>query len=350
MPSYISEYSYFGFADTEFVEVAVPEGTDVSGYSIVLYQGNGTIVESWDLGSVQSTTAGHDVYVVDSNTAGFNATNGSGEIWADDAIAFVDNNGNVIQFLSHEGFEITAVQGPASGMTSTNAGTVNSMGDSLTTDDQGSTYESRSPTTKGTIACFAPGVMIDTDKGPCLVEDLRCGDVVITLNGPKPVVWVWSGDQPLEDARDDQKPVLIKAGALGCGRPTRDLVVSCQHRMLLGGRGALSASFDEETLAPAKALTNLAGVRFMKGKRKMMWHHFALERHGVVRANGAWSESLLLGQMVLSRLPFEDRSEVFTRFTPSRGSRVWNGPPARTCLTPRETREKVQAALQLGPA
>ena len=346
MPSYISEYSYYGYANTEFVEVALPEGTDASGYSIVLYQGNGTIVESWSLGSVQSTTSGHDVFVIDNGTPGFSSMNGSGEIWADDAIALVDDNGKVLQFLSHEGYKITAKEGPAAGMTSTNAGSVKSMGDSLQTSDRGASYESKSPTTKGTIACYAPGTLIDTVNGPCPVERLTRQDAVITPDGPMRVAWVWSGQEALEAAREDQKPVQIKAGALGHGVPQRDLVVSCQHRMLLGGRGAFGLGFKDEVLVPAKALTGLAGIRFMKGKREIRWHHFALARHNVVRANGAWSDSLLLGRVVWDGLTPDERRDVARRFPRPADGGALNGPAARPCLSVRATKEMLLEALE----
>ncbi|MFK7938325.1 MAG: Hint domain-containing protein [Roseovarius sp.] len=344
MPAYISEYSYFGFSDTEFIEVAVPVGTDTSGYSVVNYQSDGTAIETWGLGTVQSTTAGYDVYVIDSATPGFNTMDGSGEIWADDAIALVDDSGTVIHFLSHEGFTVTAVDGPAAGMTSTNTGAVVNMGDSMETQDRGASYQPQTSPNKGTIACYGPGTLIDTPIGPRPVEQLKIGDMVMTCSGPKPIVWVWAGDQPLEASREDQKPVEIKPGALGPGRPRQTLVVSCQHRILVGGRGALGGVVIDEVLVPAKALTKLVGIRFMKGKRRMRWHHFALHDHSLVRANGAWSESLLLGRMVMSGMDPPDRMMLFRHFTPPRGTYEFNGPAARPCLSAGETRKMLASA------
>ena len=346
MPAYISEYSYFGFADTEFIEVAFPQGTDASGYSIVLYQSDGTMVESYSLGTVQSTTDGHDVYVVDNNTPGFNTMDGSGEIWADDAIALVDGSGNVVQFLSHEGFVVTATNGPAAGMTSTNTGSVNNMGDSMETEDRGASYQAQSSPNKGTISCYAPGTLIDTADGPRTVEELVQGDRVITDQGPRPIVWVWAGEQALDCARDDQKPIQIKPGALGPNTPDRNLIVSGQHRLLLGGRGALSGRFNTETLVPAKAMTQLVGIRVMKGKRHIQWHHFALQHHALVRANGAWSESLLLGRMVIAGLDPHDRQLLLRHFRPKRGAYPLNGPPARVLLSVRDARDHLGSALQ----
>ncbi|CAN0175554.1 unnamed protein product, partial [Chrysoparadoxa australica] len=75
------------------------------------------------------------------------------------------------------------------------------------------------------FACYGKGTMIETPDGPRLVETLRAGDFVLTLDhGPQEILWTHVGDQPLGDADLQSKPVLIGAGALGNNRPTRDLI------------------------------------------------------------------------------------------------------------------------------
>ena len=347
MPGYISEYSYYGLADTEFIEIAVPAGTDVSGYSVYLYDSSGSIVESYSLGTVQNTIAGKDIYVIDNGTPGFNTMGGSGEIWADDGLALVDDSGTVLQFLSHEGYTVTATEGPADGMTSTEVGTVVNMGDSLETNDGGATYTPITATNKGTIACFAPGTLIDTPQGLRRVETLQEGDLVHTLDaGQCCIRWVWSGEEALEEVPNRQKPVQIKAGALGPEQPNRDLILSGQHRVLLGGKGAFGDAITDERIVPAKALTKRAGIRFMKGKHRMTWHHFACAGHQIVRANGAWCESLLLGPVVLSGLDAGQRAALARRFPGVAPGKALNGPAARTCLSVRETEGLLQGLLQ----
>lgn len=77
--------------------------------------------------------------------------------------------------------------------------------------------------------------MIDTPDGPRAVETLCVGDLVNTVDhGPQAIRWVRSGDHPLGGATVEDKPVLIKAGALGAGRPAQDLILSPQHRILVG--------------------------------------------------------------------------------------------------------------------
>lgn len=184
------------------------------------------------------------------------------------------------------------------------------------------------------VVCYAPGTLIDTPDGPRAVETLKPGDMVMTQDhGPQPIRWTRSGDHPLEDAETDAKPVLIKAGALGRNVPAQDLIVSPQHRILVGGAGQLDGVFATEAFAPAKSLTAVPGIRHMKGKTQITWVHFACDRHEVVTANGCLSESLLLGPMVLNGLTAIERRALTDLFGPAATpDAALNGPPARECL------------------
>mgnify|MGYP000025002934 CR=1 FL=1 len=185
------------------------------------------------------------------------------------------------------------------------------------------------------VVCYAPGTMIDTPDGPRAVETLKPGDLVMTLDhGPQAIRWTHSGDHPLEDAEVDDKPVQIKAGALGRNLPAHDLIVSPQHRILVGGNGQLQQVFASAAFAPAKSLTSVPGIRHMKGKARITWIHFACDRHEVVTANGCLSESLLLGPMVVNGLSPAERRALTDIFGPApTPDAALNGPPARDCLT-----------------
>lgn len=337
MPGYISEFQYMGYSDTEFIEIAVPTGTDVSSYSVVLYQSNGTVAETYSLGTLQGTYGSTDVYVIDSSTPGFDSQSGLGELYSDDAIALVDDNGNVLQFVSYWGNTVSATEGPAAGMTSSSVGTAD-FGESLQSDDGGHTYYTQSSTNAGSVpACYAPGARIETPEGYCLVENLRPGDPVVTLNcGIQPVRWVWTGYQPLDDVKPHQKPVLISKDAFAPGLPDRDLIVSGQHRILLGVPGQIDQSFSEPVFVPAKALVGRPGIRHMAGKTTMQWHHFVCDDHCAVMANGIASETLLLGSQIvrnLTRIQRRQLSVALNRIVTSDESQ----PTAFPCLTKRQT-------------
>ena len=182
--------------------------------------------------------------------------------------------------------------------------------------------------------CFASGTYIDTADGPAPVENLQAGDMVSTLDhGFAPIRWIRHDEQPLEEAAPDAKPVLVTKGALGSGRPHQDLIVSPQHRLLVGEQGQLSTVFRAGALVPAKSLTALQGIRHMKGKKRVTWVHFACDRHEIVVANGCLCESLLLGPMVVKLLTAKQKRAVTAIFGQARTDHAaLNGPPARECL------------------
>jgi hypothetical protein len=108
-------------ADTgERIEIAGPAGTDLTGWSLVRYNGSN--------GLVYSTPAANNVLsgVLEDQGGGFGTAvvsypaNGL-QNGAPDGIALVDALGAVVQFLSYEG-AMTAADGPAAGMTSTDIG------------------------------------------------------------------------------------------------------------------------------------------------------------------------------------------------------------------------------------
>jgi hypothetical protein len=327
MPGYISEVDYDNSGSaSDFVEIVVPVGVDVSGYVFLIYDKDGQVTGSFSLGSPVSTVGGNNIYLIDDSVSGFD------DIRDDDALALVDDTGTVLQFIAFAD-PVTAVEGPADGMSATQVGEHSGEGTSLTTSDDGSTYTQTS-STPGTIVCYAPGTMIDTPGGPKPIETLVPNDLVMTLDhGPQPIRWTRSSQHPLEDAKADAKPVLIKMGALGANLPAHDLIVSPQHRILVGGAGQLEQIFLGEAFAPAKSLTKVPGIRHMKGKAKITWIHFACERHEVVIANGCRSESLLLGPMALMGLRAQELRKLCKLYPNGDRQSGLNGSPARPCLS-----------------
>ena len=109
----ISEIHYdnAGTDAGEAIEISAPAGTDLTGWSVVLYNGNGGAVYDTDTlsGVVPANCGDRGVVVLDYPPNGIQ--NG-----APDGIALV-NGATVVEFLSYEGM-MTAVGGPADGMTS----------------------------------------------------------------------------------------------------------------------------------------------------------------------------------------------------------------------------------------
>ena len=120
MPAWINEFHYDndGTDIGEFVEIAGPTGTDLTGWSLVLYNGTPSQRSPYNTIELTGTLAdagdGIGFTVLDFPSNGIQ--NG-----APDGMALVDQDGNVVQFLSYEGtFEAAA--GPAAGLISTDIG------------------------------------------------------------------------------------------------------------------------------------------------------------------------------------------------------------------------------------
>jgi ELWxxDGT repeat protein len=119
---WINEFHYdnTGTDSGEFIELAGTAGLNLSGYSLVLYNGaNGMVYNSLSLSGI-----------IDDESNGFGAVyfpypvNGI-QNGAPDGIALVDSPGNVLEFISYEG-TFTAINGPATGRVSDNIGVIES--------------------------------------------------------------------------------------------------------------------------------------------------------------------------------------------------------------------------------
>ena len=110
-------YDNTGTDAGEAIEVAGPAGTDLTGWSLVLYNGaNGLAYDTNALSGAIPDLGGGGFGVVVVSYPVNGIQNGS-----PDAIALVDASSTVVQFLSYEG-AFTALDGPANGLMSTDIG------------------------------------------------------------------------------------------------------------------------------------------------------------------------------------------------------------------------------------
>ena len=163
---FISEIHYdnAGLDSGEAVEVSADPGTDLSGWRVLLYNGNGGASYSdRPLGVVPASGAVVLSYPADG------IQNGS-----PDGLALVGADGAVVEFLSYEGV-MTATAGPAAGRTSVDIGVLETgaepVGQSLQRQDDGS-FAGPSQNTFGTPD-GAPGADPDPDPDP---DPGVCGD------------------------------------------------------------------------------------------------------------------------------------------------------------------------------
>ena len=200
-------------------------------------------------------------------------------------------------------------------------------------------------TTPGTI-CFAAGTLLLTPEGDRPVEELKVGDLVVTLdNGPQPIMWISKSDLSWPGSDEEALPILISAGAFGGGAPSRDLVVSPQHKILVAESDDGACDVRTKLLAPAKGLTSLPGIRIMWGKRNVTYHHVLLARHEILFAEGLACESFYPGPAAMRMLRPDQRAEVLCLFPGVTNDCVSGyGPPVRRCLTVREAKAAADCA------
>ncbi len=167
----------------------------------------------------------------------------------------------------------------------------------------GNTIAPTEPTFDSSLPCFCAGTRITTVRGEVAVEMLEIGDQVITAAGEaEPVRWIGRRSYAgrFLAGRSQLLPVLIGAGALGCGLPRRDLRVSPLHAMFLGG-----------VLIPAKCLVNGVMIVQERDCRRVDYIHVELNQHDIIMAEGAPTETFMDDD---SRGLFQNAAEFATLY------------------------------------
>lgn len=165
--------------------------------------------------------------------------------------------------------------------------------------------------------CFVAGTRIATPTGEVAVEDLCAGDAVLAHDGRELTLAgayrnTFSYIDQMADPR--RRPVTIVAGALGGGLPRRDLSVSRQHRMLVSSKVAERMFGVRDVLIPAHKLCALPGIHVDTAAKTVTYVHLLFERHEVILAEGAPSESLFTGPEALKAVSPEAREEILCLF------------------------------------
>ncbi|MFS4436917.1 Hint domain-containing protein [Paracoccaceae bacterium GXU_MW_L88] len=191
-----------------------------------------------------------------------------------------------------------------------------------------------------TVPCFTVGTMIETDRGAVAVEQLRVGDLVRTADhGMQPLRWIGQRKLTATElaAAPKLRPIRIGAGALGGGRPERDLVVSPQHRVLVRSKIAQRLFDANEVLVAAKQLLPNDGIDVVEDEAGVTYVHVMFDQHEVIFANGAATESLYAGPEALRAIDAAGVDELQTLFPELRsGARP---APARHLASGRKARK-----------
>jgi hypothetical protein len=146
--------------------------------------------------------------------------------------------------------------------------------------------------------CFTAGTMIRTPDGEVAVETLKRGDLVLTADGRSaPVTWL--GVQTVSRVFADPTrvwPIRIKAGALSENVPSRDLLISPDHAILV-----------DDVLVQAGALVNGTSiVREGNVPATFTYYHVETEDHSLILAHDVASETFIDN---VNRMGFDNWSE-----------------------------------------
>lgn len=165
--------------------------------------------------------------------------------------------------------------------------------------------------------CFARGVLIKTVDGPRAIETLKVGDRVVLQGGTQAILrWIGNRKYTADEikAKPTLRPIRIVQGVLGNGLPKRDMLVSRQHRMLIQSKIAKRMFGVPEVLVSAIRLTVLPGIFIDNTVEGVEYFHLLFDRHEIIIAEGAPSESLFTGPEALKALGCKAREEIQEMF------------------------------------
>jgi Hint domain len=146
--------------------------------------------------------------------------------------------------------------------------------------------------------CFMTGTMIRTPDGEVPVETLKRGDLVLTSDG-RSVPVDWLGIQTVSLMFADKMrvlPIRIRAGALAENGPSRDLLVSPDHALLVDG-----------ALIQAGALVNGTSItRETNVPSTFIYYHVEVDDHSLILAENTPAETFVDN---VDRLGFDNWAE-----------------------------------------
>lgn len=146
--------------------------------------------------------------------------------------------------------------------------------------------------------CFCAGTLVLTENGEVAVETLKRGDRVITHDG-RAVAVSWLGVQTISLRFANPLralPIRVKAGALGDTIPRRDLLLSPDHALYVGG-----------ALIQAGALVNGTSIaRETAMPESFVYYHVETEDHSLILAENAPAETFVDN---VQRLNFDNWAE-----------------------------------------
>lgn len=163
------------------------------------------------------------------------------------------------------------------------------------------------------VICLAGGTRIQTPTGLREIEELEVGQVVnLAFGGVAALRWVGRRCITPREMRENSKllPIRISAGAMGSGLPREDLLVSRQHRMLVHSKISARMFGTSGVLIPAISLVGLPGIYVDTDITAIQYFHLLFDKHEIILANGAPTESLFTGPEALRIMSKAEHQEI----------------------------------------
>lgn len=186
------------------------------------------------------------------------------------------------------------------------------------------------------VPCYTRGTEIDTPHGVVPVENLRVGDYVVTADHGHQRVR-WTGHRTVAGNRD-LAPIRLETGRVGNTRP---LEVSPCHGIILGSCQTELLFARREVLARAGHLID--GIEVTRVRvPEVQYFHLLFDRHEIIFANGAPTESFFPGDWVLGQDP--RLATELKGLAEELGFEMWKS--ARPVLRRAEAQALVQSCVQ----
>ncbi len=152
------------------------------------------------------------------------------------------------------------------------------------------------PAFEDAFAAFGRGALLQTDMGPCAVEDLLPGDRVMTSDGGMQTL-LWKGCITIVPGSQNMRPEMgtmtrVTSDSMGLGRPNPDLVLGPSARVLHVANGIKALTGAEAAFVPMRDFIDDAQVIELRPAAPVQAYQLGFDKHHMVSVNGMEIETL----------------------------------------------------------